>query len=151
MCRVCLVNLHLHYVVELNELEHDMEHDYNTKLIRFQYSNRWNTTNLIPWDQISLFNFESIRTSDVFIIFSANFFNSLTARGARFLKALEKNRHQISNKKTKISYTPCKRLCKLTVYSRVTTSFVICFLLPAFSPFLPLVLAIFRFEWMRIE
>lgn len=45
-------------------------------------------TNLIPCDQISLFNFESIRTSDVFIIFSANFFNSFTARGARFLKAL---------------------------------------------------------------
>jgi len=45
-------------------------------------------TNLIPCDQISLFNFESIRTSDVFIIFSANFFNSLTARGARFLNAL---------------------------------------------------------------
>ena len=47
-------------------------------------------TNLIPCDQTSLFNFESIRTSGVFIIFSANFFNSFTARGARFLNALEK-------------------------------------------------------------
>jgi hypothetical protein len=42
----------------------------------------------MPCDQISLFNFESMRTSGVRIIFSANFFNSFTARGARFLNAL---------------------------------------------------------------
>ncbi|CAF1453673.1 unnamed protein product [Adineta steineri] len=34
-----------------------------------------------------------------------------------------------------LTYTPCNRLCKLTLYSRVTTSFVICFLLLPLSPF----------------
>jgi hypothetical protein len=88
-----------------------------------------------------LFNFESIRTSGVFIIFSANFFNSFTARGARFLNALFQTPiiHRYEQNDT---YMPCNRLCKLTVYSRVTTSFVICFLLLPLSPFFVLVFAI---------
>lgn len=37
--KVCVVNLHLHYVDELIELEHDMEHDYAEKQEILQTNN----------------------------------------------------------------------------------------------------------------
>lgn len=54
---------------------------------------------------IALFSFTSIRTSEVPIICCANFLISFTAFGARFL-----------------NWTLNRRLCRLIVYSRTTTS-----------------------------
>lgn len=71
--------------------------------------------------QISLFSLTSSRTSEVFIIFCANFLTSFTAFGAFFLKV-----------------TLCRRLCRLIVYSRVTTSLLARF------PFLPSTICTFH-------
>lgn len=101
---IYVANLHLHYVVEQVELEHDKEHDWKQNDRQSNLKRKYFKTNLIPWDQISLFNFESIRTSAVFIIFSANFFNSFTARGARFLKAL--NNHWFFLSDDKLDFNP---------------------------------------------
>ena len=73
---------------------------------------------LTPCDQMCLLSLVSTRTSFVPICFSANFLISLMALGARYLKPM-----------------PWSRLCKLTVYSRVTTSPMV-EPLPFFSPFL---------------
>merc|ERR1719208_270005 len=64
-----------------------------------------NGTFLTPCDHKCLFKRVSILTSLVPICFSANFFTSLIALGARYLNPM-----------------PWRRLCKLMVYSRVTTS-----------------------------
>ena len=65
-------------------------------------------TFLIPLLHTYLFKLVSIRTSLVRICFSANFLISRMARGAFFLNP-----------------TPCRRLCKLMVYTLVTTSAVL--------------------------
>ena len=64
-------------------------------------------TYLIPFDHTCLFSRVSTRTSGVPICFIANLRISLIARGARFLNP-----------------TPCSLLCRLMVYSRVTTSLI---------------------------
>jgi len=64
-------------------------------------------TYLIPFDHSCLFSRVSTRTSGVPICFIANLRISFTARGARFLNP-----------------TPWSLLCKLIVYSRVTTSLI---------------------------
>jgi hypothetical protein len=63
-------------------------------------------TFLTPCFQTALFRLTSMRTSLVPIILEAKALISLIARGARFLKFME-----------------CSLLCRLTVYSLVTTSF----------------------------
>ena len=47
------------------------------------------SSNLIPFAHTALFSLVSIRTSGVFICFSANFLMALTARGARRLNPLK--------------------------------------------------------------
>ena len=72
-----------------------------------------NGTLRTPFDHRYLFSFVSRRTSFVFIIFSANFLISRTARGALVLNV-----------------RPCNRLFRFTVYSRDTRSATALFLSP---------------------
>lgn len=83
----------------------DKENIINTT--RQELSHR---TNLMPLAHTCLFNFVSIRTSGVFICFSANFLMALIARGARFLNPLHTKNGMhtciISTSSNTVSRTP---------------------------------------------